>query len=166
MRSVSGVEQVAANLYKKYGTKADVAREMLDMGYSVSQISKAVPMAYSQVHSYLAKKGQTQQPSGVLRPLSAKVAPTEDNNARRKALARSIVAKTPKLPVRSPLVGKLRTGNLTGDRDIGPCANCGHDLVVRKAPTGLMIVHVNITSDEYINTVQFCQAVPNKVFGL
>lgn len=66
-------------------------------------------------------------------------------------------------PRAAPRVGKLRTGNLPNDIDVGPCANCGFDLVVRRGPYGLMFTHVNATSEEYLAKIQFCQAVPEKL---
>ena len=37
-------------------SKSDIARRLLDEGLTVSEISKIVPMAYSQVHSIAAKR--------------------------------------------------------------------------------------------------------------
>lgn len=140
-------------------TKADIARFLFsdDAGYSVNEVSKAVPMAYSQALT-IRKKTQP-------RPATkSKPKPTLEDHAREIPTARQ--AKRAAKPQKSTFgttarVGKLRTGGLPSDIDVGPCANCGHDLVVRRGgAAGYLIIHVNTTAEEYLATTQFCQAVP------
>lgn len=177
-------------------SKSDIARDLLtcDIGYSVSEISKAIPMAYSQAHS-LSKKIEQGQPTpprripgvpllsrsqravdagigkqppttrkGASRYESAvKRAETKAANAVVQRERASEAAGLPAGPKHNPKVGKLRTGNLPQDIDVGPCANCGFDLVVRRSPHGFMFTHVNATAEEYLATIQFCQAVPERL---
>jgi hypothetical protein len=155
------------------GTKADVARDLLARGYTVSEISKAVPMAYSQVHS-IAKAVAPQESPRQLRTVAKKATTRYEAAVKRaetrtahKVIEREKANEAAGRPVgagsKYPRVGKLRTGNLPQDIKVGECANCGHDLVVRRAPTGFMFVHVNATTEEYLRTVQFCLAVPNSL---
>lgn len=180
-------------------TKADKARRLLELGYGVSEISKAVPMAYSQVHSIASKRTLQEVSVAVgtrrLRDRKADIDQLrEGHRAYNKAnnipepvvvrakttvkAARAIQADVDRILTRErqnetagrpagtgakPRVGKLRTGNLPHDIDVGPCANCGHDLVVRRSPHGFMLVHVNSTAEEYLATIQFCQAVPERL---
>lgn len=176
------------------GTKSDIARALLEKGFTVSEISKAVPMAYSQVHFIQkqrlenANAGLERGQSSSLRGRAASATPAKEGASRdgaprasgrptgyqRSPQPATAQASTRRSQTRSkepqawkgqaPQVGKLKTPSHARDTEIGPCANCGFDLVVRQAPVAgkaiLMLVHVNITSDEYLNTVQFCQGVP------
>lgn len=182
------------------GSKSDIARALLDQGYTVSEISKAVPMAYSQAHS-IAKSEAGQQrmkaAGAKLRELQsspagkANAAAIRDLRERHKAYnkannipdpviarpetrasARAAEAKAHrtlarvaagKMPKPRPGVGKLRTPGHPTDVLAGECANCGFDLAVRRGPVGFHLVHVNITAEEYLNTAQFCQAVPRRL---
>jgi hypothetical protein len=182
-------------------TKSDIARALLEKGFSVSEISKAVPMAYSQVHSIqkkrlqdanagrpepraerggedrgpsserrgqssLAGRGQTPPRDGASR---ASNGPARQERSPQPTAAQARTRRPVAPPPPSPRVGKLKSGNAPSDIEVGECANCGFDLIVRRAPiagrTVLLLVHVNITSDEYINTVQFCQAIPKRLLA-
>lgn len=145
------------------GTKADIARYLfrLPEGYTVSEVSNALGMAYSQAHSIHKKMA-----------LGGRPKPSDDNGwgdpkfGRKpktkptKAAVLKRAEKTLKRPKVSPRVGKLRTPGMPSDIDVGECANCTYDLVVRKLPSGLDLIHVNITPEEYLSTIQFCRAVP------
>lgn len=195
------IGQQAIDLFRKYATKAAVARILLERGYSVSEISKAVPMAYSQVHSIHKEmqsaaglKPEPRRP--VSTPAARPAAPwpvgrgaapagrasadsSRSGRVQNTGAARAGGPTPQSRPARSPQpapsrvqpplqrsshIGKLRTpGQQRSDVDAGPCANCGHDLVVRDGQLGLMLVHVNMTADEYLDKVQFCQGIPKSL---
>ena len=157
------IGQQAIDLFRKYGTKSNVARELLDRGYSVSEISKAVPMAYSQVFSIAKARAHDAEPqrASTARPAASRQAAPASTSAPAQASGRQ--ERHPPRAAYRPQgkVGKLRTpGQLGSDKAVGECANCGHDLVVRQGPQQLMLVHVNTTADEYLETIQFCMALP------
>jgi hypothetical protein len=167
------IGQQAIDLFRKYGTKANVARELLDRGYSASEISKAVPMAYSQVHS-IQKQRLENGTTGPEREYSAAVRPSTPAPQRASRLGAARASGRPEKASSIPLqaatrkaqglkVGKLRTPGYANDREVGECANCGHDLVVRDNGPQVMLIHVNIIPDEYLSTIQFCQAVPKRL---
>lgn len=139
-------------------SKADVARALLEAGHSVAAIAKAVPMSYSQAHSIAKSMGKKQNWKSAV--------PKQLDESRRKARAKvrvvrhaeKILAKQP-----SPRVGKLRTPGQPKDIAVGVCVNCGHTLAVRPLPTGFTLIHTNISAEEYIAEIQFCQAVPRSI---
>lgn len=156
-------------------SKADLARALLDLGYTVSEISKAVPMAYSQVHSIHQKDQQTDAKARA--SVSKPKASREDSLIRAHGMKPQEVdqklawtdptfgRKKATKPAKSPMVsrarvGKLRTPGFPSDLTVGECANCGHDLVVRGLPTGFVLVHTNISAEEHLAVTQFCQAMP------
>lgn len=160
------------------GTKSDTARYLLGEGYSVSEISKAVPMAYSQAHQIAKNQAEVARheiPRD--RPHSHTVRGTVETKAIREHFARRAKVepaapewgdlpntrkstKPAKAKKLTPRIGKLRTPGLPSDIAVGTCANCGHDLVVRGGPTGYTFVHMNTTTEEYLAVTQFCNAVP------
>lgn len=171
-------------------TKSDIARYLLGEGYTVSEVSKAIPAAYSQVHSIwkkLVPSGAAKSSGagvsvestrlvnhphalGVKVPRSTQQAAVKATRAAdasaQRILRRERAAEAegrPAGPKTNPRVGKLRTGGLPRDIPVGECANCGYDLVVRGTPVGYVFTHVNATAEEYIATIQFCQAVPLKL---
>lgn len=144
------------------GSKADVARALFEApeGYSVSEVSKAIPMAYSQAHSIFRKieprwtapkKTKPSREDSMIRAHGMKPAEVdrglgrEDNNARRRATARAIVGSK---PTAKAIVWK------------GVCANCGHDIEARMVGQQNTFVHVNVTPEEFLKTIQFCMAFP------
>jgi len=139
------------------GSKADIARALLDEGYTVSEISKAVPMAYSQVHSIAQKTAKQPESSG-----KAGLLPSPSWGRLPSPRPRSTKPVKVRPPL-SPRVGKLRTPGLPSDTDLGPCANCGHDVALRPLPTGYTLIHINVSAEEYLATTQFCQAVPRSL---
>jgi hypothetical protein len=173
------VNRRVMELSKKETTKAGIARSLLVEGYSVSEISKAVPMAYSQVHSIQKQRLENANP-GRERGRGAGLSVSRGSATQATfTRASGSTAKAPRASQPSSFqaaqkaqgfkVGKLRTPGAPSDIEVGECANCGFDLVVRRAPiagqTKLILVHVNILPDEYIHTVQFCQAVPKKLLA-
>lgn len=168
-------------LHVTHGTKSRIARFLLDEGYTVSEISKAVPMAYSQVHQ-IHKKDQavdanarnyavarkTLDPQAALKMKPSEIARTVERaqaadrwgDLPPTAYQQKKAARPQKAKV-LPRVGKLRTPGLPSDIDVGPCANCGYDLVVTKGgSTGYLLKHVNTTTEEYLAVTQFCNATP------
>lgn len=88
-----------------------------------------------------------------------------DNNKRRKEVAHAAVGMKPSRSQvhalgQSPRVGKLRTPGLPTDTVAGPCANCGYELVIRGSSNGWVLIHTGVSAEEYMATIQFCQAVP------
>ena len=187
------------------GSKANVARVLLDQGYTVSEISKAVPMAYSQVHSIAQKTGalsanadprpgrgqdsraQRERPTAVGRGLDhprgsealerpgasrASGRPARDARppqpAAPQAHTRGSKSVQPQArqvtqgPQARPRVGNIRLAGRVQrpERQVGACANCKHDLVLRDFAGMWTLVHINITPEDYIRTIQFCQATP------
>lgn len=144
------------------GSKADIARYLLTEGYSVNEISKAVPMAYSQVHQLNQKRPKPSREDSLIRAHGMK--PQEAD--RRLAWTDPQFGKRqPTKPSKSPMVsrsrvGKLRVPGLSSDVAVGECVNCGHDLVVRPTPTGFVLIHVNTSAEEYLAVTQFCLSVP------
>lgn len=146
-------------------SKADIARALFEApeGYSVSEVSKAIPMAYSQAHSVHKALGG----SAIRRPMSKgpdlvnrgevekrlKAAGHEDHNARRKAAARAIVGAKPA----QPKVTRPRAKPFVWK---GTCLNCGHNLESRFIGELNTLVHTGVTHDDYLNSIQFCQAFP------
>ena len=128
-------------------SKADVARFLLEGGYTVSEISKAVPMAYSQVHQLAKKLG------------SIATEPWGDPGLGRKAKTKPQSSKLLK-PGTAPRVGKLRTPGLPSDVDVGECANCGYDVAIRKLVSGFAFIHINTSAEVYLAVTQFCTAMP------
>lgn len=181
-------------------TKAKIARYLLaeDDNYTLTEISQAVPMAYSQVHSIAKAEGLTASA-----PPPAAKKPQAQNTGeydQKKMLAdiKTLRGPEPK-PMRSgkyhrgssgrlteeeattweppprakaskktkPKIGKLRTPGLPSDIDVGACANCGHDIVVRQGGAeGYLLVHTNISAEEHLSTTQFCHAVPTALLSL
>jgi hypothetical protein len=133
-------------------SKANLARRLLAEGYTVSEISKAVPMAYSQVH----KINKIQAGYEIVRP----DAPSKAwGNLPPKGRPATKPTKAKVRPL-NPRIGKLRTPGYPSDVAVGECLNCEHDLVIRGGPTGYMLTHINISTEEYLAVVQFCNAVP------
>lgn len=139
-------------------SKADIARALFKSDYSVSEVSKAIPMAYSQAHSI--RKGMVEvggKPSKDYKLTKVKKAEAEVeravshlldaniNNARRKATARALVGAKPKAKA---VVWK------------GTCGNCGRDIEARLVGQQNTFVHVNVDPADYVKEVQFCQAFP------
>lgn len=177
MAASSSPEKRAQELLKLYGTKASAARQLLDEGFTVSQISKAVPMSYSQVHSINRARGEpepakakpikaaptkktTQQILESQATIDPRFRTVQTRNADRRKLA-----EAQRIIKAVPRIGKLRTPGLPSDRAVGACANCSYDIVVRRLPTGYTLVHVNTTAEDYLKTVQFCQAVPESLIA-
>lgn len=169
----------------EYGmTKAEKARRLLKLGYDVSAISRAVPMAYSQVHSIAKKEGIDATYHGTpgaqieravkasRRPATTATIKVESAGMRQATSNREAWGKLPptahsqrqaRKPTKTKLrpgIGKLRTPGLPSDIDVGECANCGHDVAVRRLPTGFALIHINATAEEYLKVIQFCTAMP------
>lgn len=154
MASTIPIKIRGKTLHFSTSSKAALARYLLDEGYTVSEISKAVPMAYSQVHQIAQKEGKVKPHAGQT------VFKGEDPWGKLPPRGRKST-KPAKLPKGvTNRVGKLRTPGLPSDIAVGPCANCAHDLVVRGGPTGFAIIHTNTTTEEYLAVTQFCVAVP------
>jgi len=147
-------------------TKAEKARRLLKLGYSVSVISRAVPIAYSQVHSINKILGTQPRVSPLREPAKADPKPlssgkyhrgpqrqrlTEDEAAMWHPPAKPRILKIKKG------IGKLRTGGYPSDVEVGKCANCDFDLVVRDLPTGYALIHVN---EQLRNTLQSLSSAP------
>lgn len=178
-------------------SKADKARVLFRNGdgagggYTVTEVSKALGMAYSQAHSIFKSMDRAREPSKRQAPPSrpgrpGKVNPgvgahtlprsgfkhtTEDLEtiAKRdiptaRALAKNAKAKKGQTPQRK--TGKLRTPGMPSDIDAGPCANCQHDLAIRSNGGTWLLIHVNTTAEEYLATTQFCIAVPEALIPL
>lgn len=168
-------------------SKADTARRLLDEGVSLTAISKAVPMSYSQAHSINKKlkpqpahvdaHGPTTKASqdrwakagkearaglqNVCRPeIDYHIRGHSEDCPEGRIAANKRKAKAYAQPKARKGIGKLRIPGLPTDTPTGPCVNCGSDTVVKKTSTGYVIVHVNITPEEYMATIQFCKAVP------
>ena len=171
--TVTTIRGKPLKFYPASPSKSDCARELLRLGYTVSEISKAVPMAYSQVHSIAKASHPTEAAMqaglpGQVRGLTPPKVAKAERTAALKVVERERANEQAGRPVGTglkpnPRVGKLRIGSLPSDMAMGECANCGYDLVVRKSPHGFMFVHVNATSEEYLATIQFCQAVPKSL---
>lgn len=146
-------------------SKSDLARYLLDEGYTVSEISKAVPMAYSQVHQLNKAKGELKRHEIPKNTRHDHTVGTGWGNLPPTARTQKKALKPQKLkPLQktnvSPRVGKLRTPGLPSDIEVGPCANCGYDVALRRLSTGFALIHINISSEEYLAVAQFCSAVP------
>lgn len=154
------------------GTKADIARALFEApeGYSVSEVAKAIPMAYSQAHSIhraLVPKGTQQiltpRWAGKTAAIAAKVAqPTRqelqaehlrrrDENDRRKATARAIVGAKPK--VKATKAVKAYTWK-------GTCGNCGRPIEAKMVGGQNTFIHTAVDPTDYVREVQFCMAFP------
>lgn len=163
------------------GSKADVARALFESpeGFSVSEVSKAIPMAYSQAHSIFRKieprwtapkKAKPSREDSMIRAHGMKPADAdrrlgrEDNNARRRATARAIVGRGPHLvEPRSGAIGLIKSNTGPAPKGIvwkGVCANCGHDIEARMVGRQNTFIHVNVTPEEFLKTIQFCMAFP------
>lgn len=161
------IERAIKRIHPNTQTKADKARVLLTTGgYTVSEVSKGLGMAYSQVHSInkkLALQGY-RAPAQSTRTLEdhAQAIPTarQRNRARKPLPSPALTQPKPRKGI-----GKLRTPGHPSDIDVGPCGNCDHDLVVRRGPTGYMLVHVNVTAEEHLAVTQFCQPVPEVLLG-
>lgn len=151
-------------------SKADTARYLLRQGFTVSEISKAVPMAYSQALTIsketpaekMAASTKIMHKAGNQLAALQKDKPKVDpswGELPKTAHAQRQAHKPQKAKLR-PGIGKLRTPGLPSDVDVGECANCGHDVAVRRLPTGFALIHINISSEEYLSVIQFCQAMP------
>jgi hypothetical protein len=174
------------------GTNADLARALFNLpaNYSVTEVSKALGMNYSQAHS-IHKKLNTQSEgrfvavSGTGRDSKVDFVPTtvpkklpsgqyHKGAGRGQRLTEDEAATWSPSPARRPakvIKGKVRDGRMrtgAGPKDVaaGECANCGYDLVVRPLPTGYSFVHTNATAEEYLATIQFCQAVPKSLLEI
>jgi hypothetical protein len=174
MPTRQSLSELAARIYKHTGSKADTARQLLAEGYTVNDIARAVPMAYSQVHNIAKKESASWQTRAHAAKVLAKPKTTPVIPQRRAGsaavTARPTPARSPNRPTRTghsrpsgSRIGKLRTPGLPSDIAVGECANCGHDLVIRLGNSGYMLVHVNITTEEYLATCQFCLAVPQSL---
>lgn len=168
-------------------TKADIARTLFAdnaANYTINEVAKAVPMAYSQAMT-IAKKmdGQT-APKKAKDPLATPQAREAVAKGRSEwGQSQKAPGKRTTKPMKSPVldaikagkpvdigrisgrVGKLRTPGLPSDTDVGECANCGFDLVVHLTKEGFILKHVGMSAEEYLQTVQFCQAVPKVLIG-
>ena len=167
--------------------KSVLARYLLDEGYTVNEISRAVPMAYSQVHSIYQKMPKRLQVAVVGKANTGKTyllpakSATKSKASREDSLIRAHGMKPQEVDRRlawddlqfgrkkttkptkaklRPGIGKLRTPGLPSDIDVGECANCGHDIVVRRLPTGFTLIHTNISAEEHLAVTQFCTACP------
>lgn len=94
-------------------SKADLARKLLAAGYTVSEISRAVPMAYSQVYSIAQKGGKLKLDDRRPTPLVDAHGPTTQAEADRWAKAgreaRIKSAKKTEAPISSYPGGKRPT---------------------------------------------------------
>lgn len=169
------------------GSKADVARALFEApeGYSVSEVSKAIPMAYSQAHSIARREGILTYPGegkvktkpkasredSMIRAHGMKPADADrrlgrdpasdtegevyrhDNNARRRATARAVVGAAVARYDKSRPAAKAIVWK-------GVCANCGHDIEARMVGRQNTFVHVHVTPEEFLKTIQFCMAFP------
>lgn len=129
-------------------TKADLARVLLEEGFTVNEISKAVPMAYSQA-SAIAKKMTLPKP-----------APITNRPTSRKVVAEAKVWASKRTDEIIARVSPLR-----GGKPLGECINCGHKLVGQKLgdPKQAMIFHTGMSGEEYLETVQFCHGYPKSL---
>lgn len=155
-------------------TKADVARAMFEDDYSVTQVSKAVPMAYSQAHSI--RKGMVEvggKPSKDYKLTKVKKAEAEVehavshlldanlNNARRRATARAIVGSS-----RETYHGVGRRAGKSAVRAAkayvwkGECGNCGRPIEAKMVGGQNTFIHTAVDPTDYIREVQFCMAFP------
>jgi len=144
-------------------TKAEIARYLLaeDDGYSASEISKAVPMSYSQVHQIAAKLNSAESLSSKAKATIEPASPawgTLPPSGRPSARPVTNYKKGGR-------VGKLRTPGLPLDTLVGECANCGYDVVVRPTSSGFVLIHTGVSAEEYLATVQFCHAVPRSLIA-
>lgn len=182
------------------GSKADVARTLLDQGYTISQISKAVPMAYSQVHSiakshtstpalreaydsnilyHTGRKPRNPLPAVLDQPVknvTPKASPITNRPTSKKrveeakqwAAARvdkhieKLTTKKPysKQPV-MPSVSPLRPSKR--DKNLGPCLNCGFDVIAKDLGGQRQMVHGGMDPKQYLSIVQFCHAFPKSL---
>lgn len=176
MPSANTVEIRGKKVKVPNGTKADIARALLSEGYSVNEVSKAIPAAYSQVLAISKKATPTKTSEPWSKVRERKGAPKRAAALTQQSLediAQAIPtarqkdkARKGKKAVKPNRVGKLRIGNLPQDIGCGECANCGEDVVVRPGPNGYLFVHVNITPEEYLTVVQFCHAVPQMLIPI
>lgn len=178
------VQKLTAEGYNK----STIARLLFEQGLSVSAVSHIIPMAYSQAHSVFASMPRkSTSTSGATRTTVSSRARTSTAPSRTSSGARAAPAASDPAPgwglkpeeyakfrrpqtrpTKSPIlnkkpnqrVGKLRTPGLPSDIDVGECANCGFDLVVRNDPTGYMLIHVNTSTEDYLKVTQFCNGVP------
>lgn len=167
-------------------SKADIARRLLDEGVSLTAISKAVPMSYSQVHSINKKLTNQPERGRVTQRIHDRLAKPEakpkaersglqnvcrpeidyhirghsENCPEGRIAANKRKAKAYEQPKARRGIGKLRTPSMPTDIPTGPCANCGHDSAIRRDPAGFLLIHVNTTAEEYMATIQFCKVVP------
>lgn len=157
-------------------SKADIARILFadeSISYTTNEVSKAVPMAYSQAMTIKKKMGKN-QPAAKAKARDPLATPQARETAyktqRGQELkvpsdwgqsARAAGKRTTK-PMKSPIldaikngkpvdigrvsgrVGKLRTGGLPSDTAVGECINCGHDLVIRNTGPGVHFTFVHI----------------------
>lgn len=177
------IERAIKRISPDVTSKADKARILFRQGdgdggeYSTSEVSKALGMAYSQAHSVRKSLGQPPKakptPSERITKRLARPMPVARSGYKHQAedletiakrdvptarqLAKSAKVKKTGVTAR---VGKLRTPGHPTDIDVGVCANCGFDLVVRKGPPQYVLVHVNVTAEEYLAITQFCMATP------
>lgn len=170
-------------------SKSDIARFLLaeDDRYTVSEISKAVPMAYSQAHSVAQKAGKLKLDD---RPVAVPAVELQTDHRYKppRTTAEKIAAK----PIASYAGGKRPTSkgrvaeakvwagkkadeiigrtNIAvsplrahGKRALGKCANCGFDLIETIAGKERLIVHTGGDAADYYAKIQFCHAFPESL---
>lgn len=158
------IGQRSIDLLAKFnGKKSDTARALLAEGYSVSEVSKAIPAAYSQVLAISKKLKSTDpapDPAADWGPAANTPTRTSLKPVKSKVLEDLRKGKPFKMPTANPRIGKLRLPGMPSDTDVGECINCGFDLVIRGDKTGFMLIHVGASAEDYLSTIQFCNAVP------
>lgn len=159
------IVQIGNKSYKFAGTKADLARRLLSEGHSAAAIAKAVPMAYSQVHS-IAQKLKADVPKAVRR--SADILPPQFKKERAKPIAEHAGGKRPTSKARvaeakvwaGKRVDQAIGGIASKVKAVGECINCGFGLEVRKLAGQMQLIHVGGSQEDYFNVIQFCHGVP------
>lgn len=155
-------------------SKADIARFLFaeDDGFSVSEVAKAIPMAYSQAHQIFAKMPQANQArTKAVAPAKPKPepkpAPITQRPASRK---RRDEAKSWTQTRVSELLQEAKGGtrplkktDLRNSKELGPCLNCGFPLAAQSLGGQRQIIHYGSSPEEYRDTVQFCHAFPKSL---
>lgn len=162
-----------------YMSKADVARALFKEGFTVTQVSKLVPMAYSQAHSISQKiKGDKGLPDGNAKAAVARAQSSWGQSDKAPAKKSMKPIKSPILdaikkgkpvvmPKPRPGIGKLRIPGLPSDTDVGECVNCGFGLVIRPDHKSgqMLLIHVGSSQEDYFSTIQFCHGVPKALIA-
>lgn len=148
---------------KDFPTKASIARKILTdyPNESVTEISKGVGMAYSQVHQ-IAKKMRAEAGTTPVKT-QVKPAPITNRPTSRKVQEEARKWATKKTSKFAGELAVAKVSPLRGGKLLGPCSNCGFEIVGQKLGGQNQLVHRGMGPEEYLAVVQFCHAYPTSL---